>query len=58
MKTLSLGPKKKTYKSIAEAARAVGLPYMVLYMRLRAKKKGGLSWSPSEAVKYSVQKSA
>lgn len=35
MKTISLGNKKRTYKSIKEAAEEAGLDYMVLYMRLR-----------------------
>lgn len=32
------GSKKKSYKSIKEAAEALNLPYMTLYMRLRAGK--------------------
>ena len=36
MVTLSLGTKKKVYKSIREASVATGVPYMTLYMRLRA----------------------
>jgi len=52
MKTLSLGPKKKTYKSIAEAAEAAGLDYMVLYMRIRN------GWPLAKAIKTPVQKSA
>lgn len=35
MKTVSLGTKKKSYKSIKEAAAAAGIPYMTFYMRLR-----------------------
>lgn len=33
---VSLGTKKKAYKSIRLAADAAGMPYMTLYMRLRA----------------------
>ena len=33
---ISLGNKKKSFKSIKIAADAVGMDYMVLYMRLRA----------------------
>jgi len=36
MVTLSLGTKKKVYKSIREASNATGISYMTLYMRLRA----------------------
>lgn len=35
MVTLSLGNKKKTYRSIKEAAKDIGIPYITLYMRLR-----------------------
>lgn len=35
MKTVSMGPKKKTYKSIRLAAEAAGMDYMTYYMRLR-----------------------
>jgi hypothetical protein len=35
MVTLSLGTKKRTFKSIREAADFYGLPYMTIYMRLR-----------------------
>lgn len=35
MKTVSLGSKKKVYKSIKLAAAAAGVPYMTYYMRLR-----------------------
>lgn len=35
MVTVSLGTKKKTFKSIREAAAYSGVPYMTLYMRLR-----------------------
>lgn len=34
--TVSLGTKKKQFKSIRLAADAAGMPYMTLYMRLRA----------------------
>lgn len=36
MTTIKLGNKKKTFHSIKEAAIASGIPYMTLYMRLRA----------------------
>lgn len=35
MVTLSLGNKKKTYRSIKDAAKDIGIPYMTLYMRVR-----------------------
>ena len=35
MVTISLGNKKKTYSSIKEAAKATGIPYITLYMRIR-----------------------
>ncbi len=34
--SISLGTKKKVFKSIRLAAEAAGIDYMVLYMRLRA----------------------
>lgn len=34
--TISMGTKKKVYKSIRLAAEANNISYMVLYMRLRA----------------------
>lgn len=36
--TVSLGSKKKSFKSIRLAAEAANMDYMVLYMRLRAGK--------------------
>lgn len=36
MVTIKLGAKKKSFKSIRLAAEAAGIPYMTLYMRLRA----------------------
>jgi len=33
--TVSLGNKKKVFKSIRLAAEAAGVPYMTFYMRLR-----------------------
>lgn len=36
MKSISMGPKKKVFKSIRMAAQAAGIPYMTLYMRVRA----------------------
>lgn len=50
MKTVSLGKKKKAFKSIRLAAVASGVPYMTLYMRLRAGVK------PAQAVKQPVRK--
>jgi hypothetical protein len=45
MKLVSLGTKKKAFKSIRLAAEAAGVPYMTFYMRLRAAEKaGGLGW--------------
>ena len=38
MTIIKLGNKKKSYKSIKEAAAAFGVSYMVFYMRLRAGK--------------------
>jgi hypothetical protein len=35
MNVVSLGPKKKAFKSIRLAAEAAGVPYMTYYMRLR-----------------------
>lgn len=35
MVTVSLGNKKRTFKSIKEASEVTGVPYMTLYMRLR-----------------------
>jgi len=34
--TVSMGKKKKVFKSIRLAAEAAGVPYMTFYMRLRA----------------------
>lgn len=50
MVTLSLGNKKKSYRSIKLAAKAAGMPYITLYMRLRAGDK------PATAVKKPVRK--
>lgn len=36
MKSISMGSKKKVFKSIRLAAQAAGIPYMTLYMRVRA----------------------
>lgn len=55
MQTVSLGAKKKVYKSIREASDATGIPYMTLYMRMR-KDTGGLSWSVNKAFKKPVRK--
>ena len=50
MVTVSLGTKKKSFKSIREAAAYSGVPYMTLYMRLRMGSK------PVQAVKKPVRK--
>lgn len=50
MVTISLGNKKRTYKSIRLAADAAGVKYITLYMRLRAGVK------PATAVKMPVRK--
>ena len=34
-KSISMGPKKKVFKSIRLAAEAAGVHYMTFYMRLR-----------------------
>lgn len=49
MVTIKLGNKKKVYRSIKLAAEAAGMPYMTLYMRLRAGDK------PATAVKKPVR---
>lgn len=50
MITIKLGNKKKAYRSIKLAAAAAGMPYMTLYMRLRAGDK------PATAVRKPVRK--
>jgi hypothetical protein len=35
MKNVSMGSKKKQYRSIRLAAEAAGVPYITLYMRIR-----------------------
>lgn len=47
---VSLGTKKKQFKSIRLAAEAAGMSYITFYMRLRAGMK------PGEAVKKPVRK--
>lgn len=47
--------KAKKFSSIKEAAKASGIPYMTLYMRMR-KDTGGLCWSVSKAMKKPVRK--
>ena len=49
MVTFSTGSKKKVYRSLREAAKATGIPYMTLYMRLRH------GWKPSKAAKAKVR---
>lgn len=50
MVTLSMGNKKKIYRSIKAASEATGVPYMTLYMRLRFGVK------PVTAVKRPIRK--
>ncbi len=50
MKMVSMGSKKKYYRSIKLAAKAAGVSYMTFYMRLRAGDK------PSVAAKKPVRK--
>lgn len=50
MKLVSMGSKKKVYKSIRLAAEAAGVPYMTFYMRLRHGAK------PATAAKKPVRK--
>jgi pyruvate/2-oxoacid:ferredoxin oxidoreductase beta subunit len=50
MKTISMGTKKKQFKSIRLAAEAAGVNYITFYMRLRAGDK------PAEAAKKPVRK--
>ena len=50
MVTVSLGTKKKSFRSIREASEIMGIPYMTLYMRLRFGVK------PASAVKKPVRK--
>jgi hypothetical protein len=52
---VSLGTKKKQFKSIRLAAQAAGLEYMTFYMRLR-KDTGGLAWTAGKAFKKPVRK--
>ena len=50
MVTISMGNKKRTFKSIRLAAEASGIKYITLYMRLRAGDK------PVTAMNKSVRK--
>ena len=50
MKMVSMGSKKKAYRSIKLAAKAAGVSYMTYYMRLRAGDK------PPTAAKKPVRK--
>lgn len=50
MKMVSLGTKKKAYRSIKLAAEAAGMTYITYYMRLRAGDK------PVTAAKKPVRK--
>ena len=49
MKMVSMGTKKKAYKSIKMAAAAAGVPYITYYMRLR------MGMKPAEAAKKPVR---
>jgi hypothetical protein len=49
MVTLSLGNRKRTFKSIRQAAEVLDLPYMTLYMRLRH------GWKPCTAATRKVR---
>lgn len=49
-KSISMGPKKKVFKSIRLAAEAAGVPYITLYMRLR------MGMSVNQAMKTPVRK--
>lgn len=48
--TVSLGTKKKSFKSIRLAAEAAGVPYMTFYMRLR------MGMPATQAMKKPVRK--
>lgn len=50
MVTVSLGAKKRKFKSIKEAAEFAGIPYTTMYMRLRFGNK------PVVAMKKPVRK--
>lgn len=50
MKLVNTGNKKKSYKSIRLAAKAAGVPYITLYMRLR------MGMSVNQAMKTPVRK--
>ena len=50
MVTVSLGSKKKTFKSVREYAEYAGIKYITAYMRLRAGMK------PATAAKKPVRK--
>lgn len=45
----TLGPKKRKFTSIQEAADFFGVPYMTMYMRLRN------GWTPVKAAKAKVR---
>ena len=51
MVELKTGTKKKTYKSIMEASKATGIPYITLWKRVKE-----LGWSISKAVNADVRK--
>ena len=49
-KSISMGSKKKVFKSIRLAAEAAGVPYMTFYMRVR------MGTKPATAAKKPVRK--
>lgn len=49
MKTISMGTKKKQFKSIRLAAEAANIPYITFYLRLR------MGMSAAEAAKKPVR---
>ena len=50
MKSISMGNKKKVFKSIKLAAEAAGKDYMLVYMRIR------MGMSPAKALSKPVRK--
>lgn len=56
MKNVSMGTKKKQFKSIRLAAEAAGVPYMTFYMRLRV--GGQASTAATKPVRKYVRQEA
>lgn len=54
MITISLGTKKKSFRSIKLAAEAAGVPYITFYMRIR-NGAGGLGWKAGKAFNKPVR---